>query len=203
MDHEAMASDTASRHHIEQFAQRILDAADVGGVSMRTVKAYLAAATFLEAANGLGAPSDANLEKIKYCKWKATTVMKELKQGAKGNLIDLGSTRVEPRPASPPAMVPLTPTVSSAPPALSPVSPVFMTQQPPVPSAPPISPPKQQPAVQWSPPQVTMDTATAEKATKHARFAISALQYEDVPTAITNLRQALALLEPFNPQLYS
>lgn len=33
------------------------------------------------------------------------------------------------------------------------------------------------------------------QATKFCKFAISALQYEDVPTAITNLEKALHLLK--------
>ncbi|KND01035.1 uncharacterized protein SPPG_04128 [Spizellomyces punctatus DAOM BR117] len=37
---------------------------------------------------------------------------------------------------------------------------------------------------------------TVQAAQKHSRFAISALQYDDIPTAIDNLEQALALLRP-------
>ena len=33
-------------------------------------------------------------------------------------------------------------------------------------------------------------------ASKHSKFAISALQYEDIPTAIDNLEKALHLLKP-------
>lgn len=35
----------------------------------------------------------------------------------------------------------------------------------------------------------------SEQAQKYCRYAASALQYEDVKTAIENLRKALALLE--------
>ncbi|KAH9273984.1 hypothetical protein BASA83_003619 [Batrachochytrium salamandrivorans] len=34
------------------------------------------------------------------------------------------------------------------------------------------------------------------QAQRHSKFAISALQFEDVPTAIDNLQKALALLQP-------
>ncbi|TPX72268.1 hypothetical protein SpCBS45565_g00665 [Spizellomyces sp. 'palustris'] len=37
---------------------------------------------------------------------------------------------------------------------------------------------------------------TVQAAQKHSRFAISALQYDDIPTAIDNLEQALTLLRP-------
>ncbi|KAI9595616.1 Vta1 like-domain-containing protein [Syncephalis fuscata] len=35
---------------------------------------------------------------------------------------------------------------------------------------------------------------------KHAKFAVSALQYEDISTAVTHLQQALALLQPYLQQ---
>ena len=41
----------------------------------------------------------------------------------------------------------------------------------------------------------TLSPQDSEQAQKYCRFAASALQYEDVKTAIENLRKALALLE--------
>jgi hypothetical protein len=41
-------------------------------------------------------------------------------------------------------------------------------------------------------------TSAVVAAEKHVRYARSALQYEDVRTAVKNLRQALALLEPYD-----
>ena len=41
------------------------------------------------------------------------------------------------------------------------------------------------------------DPAVLMDAQKHSRFAISALQYDDVQTAIKNLKIALSLLEPY------
>jgi vacuolar protein sorting-associated protein VTA1 len=45
-------------------------------------------------------------------------------------------------------------------------------------------------------PDHTVITATQ----KHAKYAVSALQYEDVATAASHLQQALALLQPYTKQ---
>ena len=42
-----------------------------------------------------------------------------------------------------------------------------------------------------------IDYTIITAATKHSKFAISALQYDDVTTAVDNLEKALALLKPF------
>ena len=44
-------------------------------------------------------------------------------------------------------------------------------------------------------PTSTLSPQDSEQAQKYCRFAASALQYEDVKTAIDNLHKALALLE--------
>ena len=44
-------------------------------------------------------------------------------------------------------------------------------------------------------PSSALSPEDSEKAQKYCRFAASALQYEDVKTAIENLHKALALLE--------
>ncbi|KAJ3085339.1 hypothetical protein HK102_000088 [Quaeritorhiza haematococci] len=43
----------------------------------------------------------------------------------------------------------------------------------------------------------SIDHTALTSAQKHSKFAISALQYDDIPTAIENLEKALALLQPF------
>ncbi|KAG5462995.1 MAG: Vta1 like-domain-containing protein [Olpidium bornovanus] len=47
-------------------------------------------------------------------------------------------------------------------------------------------------------PPPILDHPVIAVASKHARFVISALQYDDVKTAVENLRKALELLEPYN-----
>jgi vacuolar protein sorting-associated protein VTA1 len=83
--------------------------------------------------------------------------------------------------------------------ARGPVPPVPQFQQsPPVIAPSPIHPPPQQPAAAIAPPpqpsNVVIDEEAVMRAQKHARWAISALNFEDVPTAIRELRGALASL---------
>jgi vacuolar protein sorting-associated protein VTA1 len=97
-------------------------------------------------------------------------------------------------PPLPPANIP-----SAGPPP----QPSFPTGPPAPPSAPSPAaayPPPAVPVVQPAPPPVppvTMTTASVKdinQAQKHAKFAISALNFDDVPTAINELRTALATL---------
>ena len=63
----------------------------------------------------------------------------------------------------------------------------YYTSQPSVPA---------QPSPSYFPPQqqVVIDDEAVAKAQKHARWAISALNYEDVETAVKELRNALSTL---------
>ncbi|KAI8929796.1 Vta1 like-domain-containing protein [Entophlyctis helioformis] len=78
-------------------------------------------------------------------------------------------------------------------------------RQPPVPQyGHPIAPPPSVPVYSPSAPDYGNPAAIDERALqvmtqaqKHAKFAVSALQYEDVPTAIDNLQKALAMLQPY------
>jgi hypothetical protein len=45
-----------------------------------------------------------------------------------------------------------------------------------------------------------MDHSIITNAQKHARFAISALQYDDINNAIENLQKALALISPYKKE---
>ena len=69
--------------------------------------------------------------------------------------------------------------------------------QPPAPAAASHPVPAAAPAAAVVPtqPSSTLSPEDSEKAQKYCRFAASALQYEDVKTAIENLHKALALLE--------
>lgn len=59
------------------------------------------------------------------------------------------------------------------------------------PRGPPPSPPAALPPVNYA---EGIGVASVAEAQKHAKFAVSALGFEDVPTAIENLQKALALL---------
>lgn len=87
----------------------------------------------------------------------------------------------------------------SQPPSYPPTQPPRNQQYPPVqPSAPPPQPyfstPQPQPPPQRGPETYNTDDEAIMLAQKHARWAISALNFEDVPTAVKELRAALRTL---------
>ncbi|KAF9573468.1 hypothetical protein BGW38_008422, partial [Lunasporangiospora selenospora] len=82
-------------------------------------------------------------------------------------------------------------------PAVSPVQPVPLPYAQPAafnsPSA-PYQQPAQPMAYSPAPPPMVMDPAVSAQVQKHCKWTVSALTYDDVPTAIDNLEKALALL---------
>jgi vacuolar protein sorting-associated protein VTA1 len=96
-------------------------------------------------------------------------------------------------PPQPPAPGPYPPPSYSFNPPSGP-SPAFShpTQQPPLPQT--YVQPRAQPAPVAPPANVVVDEVAIAKAQKHARWAISALNFEDVNTAIWELRGALESL---------
>lgn len=92
------------------------------------------------------------------------------------------------QPQVPPPQIPQNPPQLRQ--ARGPVPPVPQPQQ--IISPSPIHPPQPPPPAQ--PVNAVIDEEAIMKAQKHARWAISALNFEDVPTAIRELQGALALL---------
>lgn len=186
-------------------------------------------------------------EKIKYAKWKATSIAKAFREGRPptpgpaqpaaseslengdgvdsseevarqliphhnvgpssppaGSAEDYNFPTIPPaQPSSPPMSSGLpSPTLPSAPSDLpsetpsAPLSPIRVIKPPvtqrPAPSAPLAPPPDIE--AEWQPEPSTLDSETIGKAQKHSRFAISALNYEDIETAKKELRLALQLL---------
>ncbi|KAI8616112.1 Vta1 like-domain-containing protein [Chytriomyces sp. MP71] len=100
--------------------------------------------------------------------------------------------------AGPPPHQPAPPHPSPAHP--SPTIPTYTPAYNPAPSAPPSHTAYHPPAPSRSsyvPPTGPIDHVIITNATKNCKFAISALQYDDVNTAIDNLEKALALLRPY------
>lgn len=116
-------------------------------------------------------------------------------------------------PAGPPTFAPsYSPTAAVAPPPVSPPSnppAAFTSVAPPANVSRPVVPPPTNPAYSHPAPTVpggfsqvpqqvsgnfTVDDAAMSQAQKHARWAISALNFEDVPTAVRELRRALESL---------
>ncbi|MBW0551994.1 hypothetical protein O181_091709 [Austropuccinia psidii MF-1] len=83
-DHDAITNNLAASAYVENFALRIFDSADDenrSGLSTRsTAQRFLAAACFLEVLSALNnQPESEILQKIKYAKWKATSISKALR----------------------------------------------------------------------------------------------------------------------------
>ncbi|KAF9902908.1 hypothetical protein EC991_004380 [Linnemannia zychae] len=66
----------------------------------------------------------------------------------------------------------------------------------------PSAPYQQQPAAAahspYAPAPVVLDPAVSTQVQKHCKWTVSALTYDDIPTAIDNLEKALALLRPYH-----
>ena len=173
--------------------------------------AFLAASTFLEALALFDrAPVDPDVvEKVRYARYRAKALL---------HAVRVGEPPVPP-PAAPGPLPPLadpaapdapntagTTTTDAALPLLLPDPPtgIATVAVSRVPVAQPVGsatrPPPPHPAVTPQPPPAfdprTFSTMTA--AEKHCKYAVSALQYEDVDTAIENLQRALHLLLPMS-----
>ncbi|KAK0734652.1 Vta1 like-domain-containing protein [Lasiosphaeria miniovina] len=102
-------------------------------------------------------------------------------------------------PTAPPtfAMSPPSTAAVASPPVNPPTDPYYMNMTPTAHTSRPVAPPVAQPA-RYAPVQpaatVTIDEAAMVGAQKHAKWAISALNFEDVSTAVKELRKALEML---------
>ncbi|CAG8607556.1 18808_t:CDS:2 [Dentiscutata erythropus] len=72
------------------------------------------------------------------------------------------------------------------------------TYQPTTPSSLPTSPQHVRPYTQLAHHFTEIDPNIVATAQKHCKWAISALNYNDIPTAVENMHKALAMLEPYN-----
>ncbi|KAG1234079.1 hypothetical protein G6F68_002826 [Rhizopus microsporus] len=213
-DNEAVTNDLVGYAHIENFALKIFLNADnedrAGKASKKTAKTFLAASVFLELLKTFG-DIDSEVEaKIKYAKWKAADIMKALREGRQptaGPPID-ESEQQEQVPSisefpSPPSnfTAPL-PSANNQPPDVpaapaAPAAPVVptVTAPPPVPAAAPAPAPIPS-SLPVQPPVSTMTVAEVSSqdiahAQKFAKWAISALNFEDITTARQMLLKAL------------
>ncbi|RKP04700.1 Vta1 like-domain-containing protein, partial [Thamnocephalis sphaerospora] len=207
-DHDALSDDSVSRAYVEEFALNIFKRADdedrAGRASIKTANAFLASSVFLEVTRYFGEPGEDITAKIKYAKWKAVEIAKAIKAGkmptpgphntaeaaddalSDGFEASTGAASVaSPSDQQARSIPPSAPVVPVAPPA------PFASPAPPALSMPFASPAPSAPVASvTSSNQVAVDRVIAS-AEKHVRFARSALQYEDIRTAVNNLQQAL------------
>ncbi|KAG2175301.1 hypothetical protein INT44_007789 [Umbelopsis vinacea] len=265
---EAITNDLVGYAHIENFGLKVFENADnedrAGRASKKTAKTFLAASVFLELLKTFGDIDPDVAGKIKYAKWKATDIIKAIKEGRapvpgppggedtqmedSDVPTDIVPDSTPPAGASDPsqpfithfpsppsnftaAIPPTSPqqdnlpsttgfsVPDNTPPSVTPTFPqgdqsfpppvnasstadvsvpTFSISKPaPAPYQPVVSPaptPTRQEIPAAVAPQQNLGPADMAKAQKLAKFAISALTYDDVKTARENLLKALDTL---------
>lgn len=180
---------------MENYGSRLFEVADSedrsGNASLRTVKSYLAASQLFESLAVFGDISEEIAERTKYSKFRAATIMKAIKAGEKPPL---------PENIDPLDQLPIPPTSSqTTPPDEEPATsskderPSNLTFPPPVNTIPATPGDGYRGNVSSSDCEVS--PLSADKAIKLCKYAASALMLNDVPAAIANLEDALALLK--------
>ncbi|KAJ1984955.1 hypothetical protein H4R34_000298 [Dimargaris verticillata] len=214
----AILDDETSKSYLHNFALKVFYNADnedrAGKASKKTGLTFLASTIFMELLRIFGdLPSDVE-EKLKYAKWKAKEIVQALREGRAPTAGPPAPIPSQPSPTMvvdlPSDALPDQPSLdtSSPPPAAHPTPPVLPT--PPPPSA-ALARANRAAPLQWTESDDALseldysegelgmvDPDVAAKAEKHTRFALSAMQFDDVKAAIDNLHQALALLQPYD-----
>uniref|UniRef100_A0A3Q0QQM5 Vesicle (multivesicular body) trafficking 1 n=1 Tax=Amphilophus citrinellus TaxID=61819 RepID=A0A3Q0QQM5_AMPCI len=215
LDNESISQEVVGNAHIENYALKLFLYADnedrAGRFHKNMIKSFYTASLLLDVLSVFGELSEENIQHRKYARWKATYIHNCLKNGETPQPGPLGMDEDE--EAGPAPGIGFTPGPGSAPsgppttnynnihippgahaPANTPAELPPPTAVKPVPmprSVPNVDPTllsaQQQGGVQLSPEDFT-------KAQKYCKYAGSALQYEDVSTAIQNLQKALKLL---------
>lgn len=212
-----MQDNSAAKTHMIQMALKIFLTADnedrSGQASKKTAYMFHVASQFIEVLRVFGEIAEELEERARYAKWKAADISKALNEGrqpvpgppgsnapaaspalsppkpaeethADRNLPSMSGTYDPSKSACPPPAHPSPPPVY---PAFRPVSPPQHYQPPPPPAV--AAAPRQ-----TSPPYSPSAQASYDLAEKHCRYATSAIQFEDAPTAIREMEQAIAIL---------
>ena len=175
--HPSLQSDSASFAFVLQFASRVFLTADdeerAGLSTVSTAQAFLKSAYLFEVLGLFKAELPKELtDRVKYAKQKAAEIMKRSK-------VEEKKSPTAPQPLSP-TLKSTTP-VNSTPSVKSPALPSFTGAYTPGLEQPKTTAPK--------------DVNALGKAEKHARQAVSAIQFEDIATAREELEKALQVLE--------
>jgi len=239
-------SDEDGKEYVKAFAYKVFLLADnedrAGNANDKTAKKFLAASTFYDILKVFGDLAEDVQEKQRYAKWKASDILKAIKEGRK------------PTPGPPGGDPNLPPNIANGAPVDNPFEsstqsppPTFMNTPPPSnfnsntsnnnfnnisdtnynntssssssssqrpsnnfvpnnkPSNPAANPGFGQHRAQPQPQigrnsddeieESTYDPEMIAQVQKHCKFAISALNYEDLPTAIDNMEKGLKLLK--------
>ncbi|KAI9477983.1 MAG: Vta1 like-domain-containing protein [Benjaminiella poitrasii] len=209
---EAITDDLVGYAHVENFALKIFLKADNedrnGKANKNTARTFVAASVFLEILKTFGEIDPEVEAKIKYSKWKATDIVKALREGRvptsgppgglEQNEEEQETTNENSEPPSisefpsPPSnfTAPLPPSNNN----IDTTSDVSLSP-PVIPSVPPSVPPSVLSSTPSQPPPPSPSQAAninIASAQKNAKWAISALDYDDIQTARLQLLKALS-----------
>jgi vacuolar protein sorting-associated protein VTA1 len=184
----------------------------------KTAKTFLAASIFLELLRVFGDLDPEVAEKIKYAKFKAADIIRALKEGRTptpgppGGDASMIGEDFSPPAYDQPSSIPPVDQPSSLPPVdslpSSSVSPSVSLPKSNLGAAPPHLPtvvPTRPTAPSYSGTSSPAEAETESRydykvlsqAQRHAKFAISSLQYDDIVSAMENLQKAMDLLRPY------
>ncbi|SHO78636.1 Uncharacterized protein MSYG_2983 [Malassezia sympodialis ATCC 42132] len=217
-ENEAVTNDAIGQTYIENFALQIFLGADneerEGKASRSTAQSFLAASKFLELLQVFG-PLEPDMQtKIKYAKWKAAQISKALREGSAltpgpdKTAMEREAAQTSSDDASQAARVsdaeeatqlkwPQVPRETDAPQVhVMAARSTDQTSKPPAEAGPLAAQPSDS---EDRAPESGLSVREIAHAQKLCRWASSALDYEDLETARTQLRQALSLLDGTGP----
>lgn len=203
----------SGREKLGEFAVQVFDNADREARAKRataaTAQKFLAAVTFFDAFEGFGALPDDLVTKRKYAKIQAVRIKSALLTGKDPNAgrvqaitqeVDALSVHDDVKDSKE-EDIPELETKEVQADVQSPIIPTALPDDEPVtviPNvmaySPPVSNTSEVISSHISPPVPDLSQVDTDQAQKHARFAISALNYEDIETAILEFRKALNCL---------
>ncbi|KAG8180468.1 hypothetical protein JTE90_002000 [Oedothorax gibbosus] len=218
-DDEAITNEVVAQAHIENYALKLFLWADgedrAGNFNKNVVKAFYTAGFIYDLVNTFGDASEEVMHHKKYAKWKSTYIHNCLKNGITPVAGPMAMEGGEGEDDDTELGGPPTDYSTPAPSNQTPYPPGGVFQMPgfqqpegfnlPVPGAhAPPSTPNVANQASIAEPEERQDTRSSDgvqlqaehyhKAQKYCKWAGSALQYEDTPTAIENLQKALRLL---------
>jgi vacuolar protein sorting-associated protein VTA1 len=197
---EAVSSDIVASAHLENYAMKLFSWADkedrAGKFGKNVVKAFYTAGVLFDVMQvSFGELTPENTHARKYSKWKAAYIHNCLKNGETpiaGPVGDEDDDDVLSAPTDPSLAEEGGAGGWSQPPS-QPQPPTYAQPPAPVVAPQPVAPPRPSAAAE-APSNKQLTPEQLMKAQKLCKYASSALDYDDVKTAIKNLNEALDLL---------
>ncbi|XP_051501103.1 vacuolar protein sorting-associated protein VTA1 homolog isoform X2 [Myxocyprinus asiaticus] len=203
-DNESISQEVVGNAHVENYAVKMFLYADnedrSGRFHKNMIKSFYTASLLFDVLSVFGELSEENIQQRKYAKWKAAYIHNCLKNGETPQAGPIGMDEEAyddefGAEGGGPSIAP------QGPPQFQPSFHGHPTNQPPTSSfsnilIPPGSHAPANTPAEIPPPEgdVRLTPEDFTRAQKYCKYAGSALQYEDVATAVQNLQKALKLL---------